>query len=174
MDCVVRESTDRNILFERWMSEYGTALLRMCIICLLDVGLAERAMQSTFLKAYHHMDQLERKEAGSAKVCLMRIAIHTLRKYRRTGRLRIIGGYKVMKQSDLSLAELAEQKRVLFQAIMDLPAKYKEALLLSHYQEMTIEDVGKTLHLSKSIVQFRLKAATEKIRSKLERWYFNE
>ncbi len=167
MDCVVRKNTERNILFERWMGEYGTAMLRICIIYLFDVKLAERAMQNTFLKAYHYMDQLVGKGTMSEKALLMRIAIHTLRKYRRISRLRTIGRHKAVEQPDFSLVELAEQKKVMFQAIMELPAKQKEVLLLSHYQDMAIEYVDAILHLSKSIVQYRLKTAIEKIRSKL-------
>jgi RNA polymerase sigma-70 factor (ECF subfamily) len=174
MDGIISRNNDRVIRLEKWMDEYGTAVLRMCILCFFDAQLAERAMQRTFLKAYHQMDRLERKGTVDEKVYLMHIALHTLRRCRCISRFRHIGRHRVIELPNLSLAGLAEHKKVLFQAIMDMPFRYKEVVLLFHYQGMTVENVGKTLHLSKPTVQYRLKTASEKIRSKLERWYFDE
>lgn len=172
MDDVFGENNDRNIRFEKWMDEYGTAILRMCIICLLDVGLADKAMRCTFLKAYRHMDRY--KEPDREKTLLMRVAMRACRRYRFAGWLCRMFRHSAFRHPDLSLAGMAEQKKILLQAIMDLPFRYKEVVLISHYQDMAIEDAGKTLHLSRSMVRFRLKAAKERIRSKLERWYFDE
>jgi len=156
------------------MNLYGTAMFRMCIIYLNDVTLAEAAMQDTFLKAYRRMDSLEIMKAGSEKAWMMCFAIKACRHYRRVGWLRHIGRHNDLKGSNIVLSEMAEQKRVLLKAIMALPAKQKEVVLLSHYQDMIVEDAGKSLHLSQSAVKFRLKTAMKKIRSKLERWYFDE
>jgi RNA polymerase sigma-70 factor (ECF subfamily) len=174
MDDVLCGNNDRNIRLEKWLNEYGTAVLRICIIFFMDVDMAEKAMQHTFLNVYRHMDRFTEKGPDGGKVFLMRIAIHACRRYRCTGWFCSIVKHVASRHPDLSLAGMAEQKKVLLQAILDLPFRYKEVVLLSHYQDMDIENVGKALHLSKSIVQFRLKTAMEKIRTKLERWYFDE
>ncbi len=174
MDCALMDSNDRDARFEKWLDLYATTILRMSIIYLNDVALAEAATQEAFLKAHHHMVLLKDNAAAGEKACLMRIAVHICRKYWRAGRLRSIGRYKAMELPNLSLAALAGQRRELLKAIMGLPARHKEVVLLSHYQDMTMEDVGKILRLSKPAVQLRLKTAMEKIRSKLERWYFDE
>jgi len=174
MDNALILSNDRWARLVKWMNSYGTFMLRMCIIYLHDVTLAEVAMQATFLKAYKHMDSLERNEVGREKARMMRIAIKTCRHYRRVGRFRQIGWHNSLEQFKPIFTEMVEQKKVLLAAIMDLPKKHKEVVLLFDYQDMTVEDVGICLGLSKPSVQYRLNTAMGKLRMKLERWYFDE
>ena len=40
------------------MEVYGDGLKRLCCVYLRDMGLAEDAVQETFIKAYDHIDEL--------------------------------------------------------------------------------------------------------------------
>lgn len=75
MDDVLCGNNDRNIRLEKWLDEYGSPMLRICILCLMDVGLAEKAMRHIFLKAYRHMDRFLEKGQDGEKVFLMRFAL---------------------------------------------------------------------------------------------------
>lgn len=66
------------------MDVYGDGLKRLCCVYLRDLGLAEDAVQETFIKAYDHIDELLAGEIESAKAWLMRIAVNTCKDYRRT------------------------------------------------------------------------------------------
>ena len=59
------------------MDVYGDGLKRLCCVYLRDLGLAEDAVQETFIKAYDHIDELLAGEIESAKAWLMRIAVNT-------------------------------------------------------------------------------------------------
>ena len=50
-DCQVPDKTQDQAI-ERMMDEHGSRLLRLCYLRLLDQGLAEDALQDTFLKAW--------------------------------------------------------------------------------------------------------------------------
>ena len=49
------------------MDVYGDGLKRLCCVYLRDLGLAEDAVQETFIKAYDHIDELLAGEIESAK-----------------------------------------------------------------------------------------------------------
>ena len=68
----------------RWIAEYSEAILRACRLLLSDRGQAEDAMQDTFLKAWRHMADYEKKHVENDKAWLLRIAANTCRDYRRS------------------------------------------------------------------------------------------
>ena len=58
--------------------------------------------------------------------------------------------------------------RELFLTVMGLPDKYKQVVLLYHYQNMTMEEVADALRVSRPAVSRRLKKAYELLRAELE------
>ena len=58
--------------------------------------------------------------------------------------------------------------RELFLTVMSLPDKYKQVVLLYHYQSMTMEEVADALRVSRPAVSRRLKKAYELLRAELE------
>jgi len=67
--------------FEELVDFYQTSLLRMCYLNLHDLGLAEDAVQETFVKAYRAMPSF--RGDSDVKTWLMRIAINTCRDMQR-------------------------------------------------------------------------------------------
>ena len=51
----------------------------------------------------------------------------------------------------------------LTKAIMELPAKYKEIILLHFYQDMTFREIAGTLDIAVSTVGKRIKVACSKL-----------
>ena len=72
------------IRIRNWMDQYGDALLKVCIVYLTDYGLAEDAVQDTFLNAWRFMDRFEGRNGCSEKTWLTSIAVNVCRSYRRT------------------------------------------------------------------------------------------
>ena len=62
-----------------------------------------------------------------------------------------------------------DDREELAQAIVRLPRKYKDVLLLCYYQDMSQEEAAQALRLSPSAVSKRLKHAREELRELLER-----
>lgn len=165
--CKVREER-----ITRIMAQHGRELKRMCYVYLKDLALAEDAVQDTFLKAYRALDGF--REESSEKTWLMRIAVNTCKDYLR-------GAWFRRVDRRVSLDELPEEGHnpqmpdpTVAQAIMSLPARYREVILLRYYQEMEITDIADVLHIPGGTVKSRLSRAREKLAKQLERWYFDE
>jgi len=157
----------------RLMESYGTAMLRMCYLSLHDVMLAEDAVQDSFLKAYQKWDTF--RGECSEKTWLMRIAVNTCRDYRRRAWFRwqsrsvdveqliIPGGTPVDARDDTVL-----------KAVMALPIREREAVLLRYYQQMKLQEISQTLGIPEGTVTSRLNRARSRLRRQLEGWYFDE
>ena len=62
-----------------------------------------------------------------------------------------------------------DDREELAQAILKLPRKHRDVLLLYYYQDMNQEEVAQALNTSPSTVSKRLKHARDKLRTLLER-----
>ena len=54
-------------------------------------------------------------------------------------------------------------------AVMKLPRKMREAIILYYYQDMSTEEIAETLGIAQSSVSNRLRRGREKLRKMLER-----
>ncbi len=152
--------------FCRLVETYQTALLRSCYLILQDRGMAEDAVQETFLKAYRAMDMF--RGQCSEKTWLMRIAVNTCRDMRRRAWFRYIDRRVTPEDMAEASVPFIEREDSLVQAIMTLPQKEKETLLLYYYHDMTVTEIGESLHLSVSAVSHRLKRGRERLKTLLE------
>ncbi len=156
----------------RLVDQYQTALLRMCYMYLRDRALAEDAVQETFLKAYKALDTY--RGDGSEKAWLMRIAINTCRDMRRSAWFRYVDRRitpEIIHEPSVQMEEADEE---LTLAIMKLPGKLKEVVMLYYYQGMKVAEIADSLAVSASSVSGRLNRAKNKLRTALERGCFNE
>ena len=54
------------------------------------------------------------------------------------------------------------------EVVMNLPCRYKKAVLLYYYQGLTMEETAETLGVAASTISTRLKKARQKLRLDLE------
>ncbi len=59
------------------------------------------------------------------------------------------------------------EKRELYQAVMDLPGKYRLPLYLYYYEGYAVDEVGEIMGLNPSTVQTRLARGREKLKKTL-------
>ncbi len=59
------------------------------------------------------------------------------------------------------------EKRELYQAVMDLPGKYRLPLYLYYYEGYAVDEVGEIMGLNPSTVQTRLARGREKLKKML-------
>ena len=66
-----------------------------------------------------------------------------------------------------TIVEKDEIRRVIVQAIQELPEKEKKVLVLYYYEDLTLKEIGQVLHVTESRVsQLHTKAIT-RLRTKL-------
>ena len=130
---------------------------------------AEDAVQETFMKAYLGMNSF--RQESSEKTWLTRIAVNTCRDMMRSSWFRHNDRRITPEELQLPSQQRIydDQEEELAQTIIKLPRKYKDALLLYYYQDMSQEEVAQALNTSPSTISKRLKHAREKLRILLER-----
>lgn len=148
------------------MLQYKADLLRVCYLYLRDRGLAEDAAQETFVKAYQAMESY--RGEGSEKAWLMRIAVNTCKDMRRSAWFRYVD--RRIKPEALPHASqpFSTQDEALTLAVMSLPRKQMEAVILYYYQGMDLKEVADTLDVAVSTISTRLRNARMKLETALK------
>lgn len=155
---------------EQLIEQYGDGLLRVCLLYLKDYGLAEDAVQETFLRAYRNYHQFEGR--SSEKTWLTAIAINVCRNMLRSPwRKRMVGeeALALLKTEDPAMPDPTVSR-----AVMKLPRDQRAAVILYYVQEMKIREIAQVLEIPQATVSSRLGRARQKLRAELKEWYFDE
>ena len=152
---------------EQWITDYSDAILRICFVYLRDRAQAEDALQDTFLKAWKHMDHLERQQTMSEKAWLMRIAINTCHDYHRSKWFRHTDMRRALEDLPPQAMAVLPDDHALLMDVYNLPEKFKQVILLYYYQEMTLAQTAEILAISPSAVHNRLAKAREMLKGRL-------
>ena len=158
--------------FTELVNTHQTSLLRMCYLNLHDSGLAEDAVQETFVKAYRALPAF--RGDSDPKTWLMRIAINTCRDMQRGSWLKHLSRTVTLDELAEPSESFSEDALTVNVEIARLPVKLREAVLLYYYQNMKTEEVAEALGIAVSSVAERLKRAKEKLRQSLKGAYFDE
>ena len=151
------------------INAYGDSVKRMCCVYLRELGAAEDAAQDTFIKAYAHIDALLGGKIRSEKAWLMRIAVNTCKDALRSSWMRRIDRSRAIEELPLSITPNHEENLALTQAVMALPAKLREIILLHYYQDLNLRTCAQILNISAATATRRLQQAQEKLKLELER-----
>lgn len=158
---------NREQRFNQWIEAYSDTILKTCFLYLSDRGQAEDATQDTWIKAWKHMDDFERKKIVNAKAWLLRIAINTCKDYRRTAWFRHIDRKQSLEELPPQLLSVEPKDETLTLLVMELPDRYKQVILLYYFQGLTMRETAGALGLSQPTVQRRLKQAEALLKTSL-------
>jgi RNA polymerase sigma factor, sigma-70 family len=160
-------SMNREERLSRWIDDYSDAILRTCFLYLSDQTQAEDALQDTWIKAWRHMGEYERKGILNDKAWLMRIAINTCKDYRRTAWFRHIDNRKALDELPPRLLQVEQEDHTLSLMVMELPDRYKQVVLLHYFQGLTQRETAEALGLTPSAVLRRLRSAEALLKQSL-------
>lgn len=150
---------------ERMIRENEISLKRLCYLYLHDRTLAEDAVQETFLKAYRFLKDF-RGEANE-RTYLTRIAINTCRDILRGGWFRHMDR-RVTPEELPARREADPYHREVAAAVMNLPRKLREVILLYYYRGLNMQEIAEMLNITQPAVTGRLKRAREKLKTELK------
>ena len=174
-EVIVRVLDGDLALFELIMRRYNGLLYRVARGILKYNGLAEDAVQETYLTAFRRLDQFRGPEGFGAwltKICI-RNALHILR---RDSRLRAVGdddGSDCL--SKLSAAPSSEPEAntlaretaaVLEHAVESLPRDYRLVYILREIEGLNIQETAESLCINQGTVKSRLHRARQAVRSR--------
>lgn len=166
MEAVMDPGSKRDQVIEKLIRLYQTPLLRLCYIQLQDRALAEDAVQETFLKAYRGYSEF--RGECSEKTWLIRIAVNVCRDYQRGSWFRHTDRSITPDMLQVGTVQPETEDMDLSLAVMKLPRKMRETILLYYYQDMSTEEIARTLGITQSTVSYRLQKSRAKLRMLLE------
>jgi len=159
------------------MERHSQRIYRIALSYLRKPDDAKDAVQETFVKAFQHAARWDRSaEVGP---WLTRIAVnHSIDLYRR-GRRRL-QSEEPLAEGDhdqrVSTGDPSPERRVIGGQIGDrigaalraLPEKQRAVFVLRHYEELSLEEIARTLDLSLGTVKSSLHRATQGLRVRLQ------
>ena len=166
MEAVMDPDSMRDQKIEELIRLYQVPLLRLCYVQLQDKALAEDAVQETFMKAYRGFDSF--RGESSEKTWLCRIAVNVCRDFERGSWFRHTDRRVTPDMLPEAAEPPAERDIDLTLAIMALPRKLREAVILYYYQDMGTGEIADALGIAQSSVSNRLKRGRDKLRKALE------
>ena len=173
----------QNLDVEELFRLYGNDVLRMCNVYLRKQSLAEDAFQDVFVKVMTRSDSY--RGDSDIKYWILSIARNVCLDYLKSSymkRTSFMGDLldKTKPQSEEKkrikplpgnqveerLIDAMDTSSPLLDAVQNLPAKYKDVILLRFYFDMDNEAIAKQLGITESTVRSRLMRA----RAKLKDW----
>ncbi len=157
------------------VAEYSTALYRVAFSVTRNAAEAEDAVQETFLRVLRHESHLG--EIRDYRVWLVRIVWNIVLDRKRRAKTRPEGEdladhARALPSSDraadASVISAQERDRIL--ALIDrLPAREREALLLSAVEELTTAEIAAALRTTESSIRSRIFRARRELAVLLEK-----
>ena len=171
----------QNLDVEELFRLYGNDVLRMCNVYLRKQSLAEDAFQDVFVKVMTRSDSY--RGDSDIKYWILSIARNVCLDYLKSSymkRTSFMGDLldKTKPQSEEKkrikplpgnqveerLIDAMDTSRPLLDAVQNLPAKYKDVILLRFYFDMDNEAIAKQLGITESTVRSRLMRARAKLK----------
>jgi len=166
------EHDQRRAWLEDAMNRWETSLLRVCFAYLGDASLAEDVVQETFLKAWRSYARF--RGAAGEKTWLMRIAVNTCKDIRKSAWFRHTDRASALDALPEGSVPFDGRDDTVTRAVMALPEKMRQAVLLRWFQGMTVEETARALRLPRSTVYHRLQKAQMMLKDELEAWFYED
>lgn len=131
---------------------------------------AEDVSQDVFLKLYSHNTKFESEE--ELKAWLIRVTTNTCHSYFRNPFRKRKTEIDEKEIENIVGSSSSEQeiinRKVVMDAAMSLPERYRIVVYLYYYEEYSICQISNTLNIKETTIQTRLSRAREKLKSVLK------
>lgn len=168
MDIPAPSESDEERL-TRLMQIHGSAVLRVCYLYLKDHALAQDAAQTAFVKAWQALSSL--RSNASEKAWLMRIAVNTCKTMLRSPEYRLYAQSPDMDELPEPSVHDEHPDSTVLSAVLALPQKYREVVMLHYYQGLSGPEVARILRIPQATVLTRLHRARKLLETELKGWY---
>ncbi|MER2126401.1 sigma-70 family RNA polymerase sigma factor [Solibacillus sp.] len=154
---------------EQLIDTYSDYLYRIAFIYTKDRLAAEEVVQDVFLNYYHRSEQF--KGDASLKTYLVKMTMNRSCDYLRSWKNKkhtMLEFFQGTTKGTEQLYVERELRADITAAVLTLPLKDREVLLLYYYEEMTVFEIADVLEVAVSTVKSRLQRARKKLKPKLQ------
>ena len=155
-------SRDPTAYFEMMYEKYATDVLRVCYYYLGDRQQAEDVTQDVFVRLITTCPELQE---GREKAWLLKVALNRCRDlWRGAWVKRVVLGSPVFETIPApDETERRDEEEAMMKAIHQLPATFRESILLYYYQGYGISEIAEMLGLPEGTISSRLSRARKKL-----------
>ena len=151
---------------EREMAEaiqqYGDTVRRLCMVHLKNYADTEDIFQTVFLK--YALTSVSFDSDEHEKAWLIRVTLNACKDLLKSiFRSRTVSLEELMEQP----AQLSADHREVLEAVLSLPARYRDVVYLHYYEEYTAPEIARILGKNVNTVYTRLTRAKGLLREKL-------
>lgn len=152
------------------MQAHGDYLMRLSYVYVKNWSAAEDIVQDVFIK---HFESQQFEGRANIKTYLSKMTIHKSCDYLRSlkNRLRILEN--LWKSSEQTLPSIEQQtlkkleQNTIAKAVLELPVKYREVIVLFYYEELTSLEISYLLDVSENTIKTRLKRGRDLLKTSL-------
>ena len=135
--------------FSSLINEYSVNMYRLSYGILHSGADAEDAVSEAVLKAYENLNTLRKPE--SFKAWIMQITVNEARKiYRRSQK------HICIEQVQEMAPAFYDDYHELWDVVMKLEENYREVNILYFYEQLSLKEISKVLHIAEGTVKSRL------------------
>ena len=149
--------------FEAKYNEYGNMLFKIAFLYLGNASDTEDVLQDVFTKylcGKYRFKNSEHEKAWFIRVTQNKCLDYLKKSGRKNECIDDVTVTAIYKDEDLEQDVIAK--------VIALPEKYKSAIILFYYNDYTVEEISKTLKISKSAVKKRLQRGRDILKLELE------
>lgn len=145
----------------RAIEQYGDMVRRICLVHLKNEADSQDIFQNVFLK--YLLSSADFENGEHEKAWFIRVTVNACKDLRK----------RLFFRQTVPLEELSEQAaaetedRTVIEAVLALPAKYKDAIYLHYYEGYTAVEIGKILKKNPNTVYTLLTRGRELLRKSL-------
>ena len=147
----------------RLMDAYGPSLVGMCTLLLKDAHLAQDVTQETFIRAWRK-GRLRRE---TEKAWLTRGAVNLCRDEYRSRWFRHVDRRITPEELPIPADAPAEEGGLLDRVSL-LPRKEREVIVMHYWNDMSPEEIARTLNIDRATVFRRLQRGRKRLKIELE------
>lgn len=151
---------------EKFIYDHGDELLRLAYTYVKNKQVAEDVVQDVLIKAFEKQDLF--REEAKYRTYLYRMTINRSYDYLRSWHYKnTIMGEKIQHLFGRSTEQdivTQSENRLLAQAVLSLPLKYREVIVLTYYLDYSSEEIGMLLNCSPATVRTRLARGRKKLK----------
>lgn len=159
---VYTQKRDKTVYFAELYEKYANDVLRMCYFYLADRQKAEDVCQDVFVRLITTTPVLQE---GKEKAWLLKVAMNRCRDLWRGAWLKrvVLGSpmFELVPAPD-EFSQKDDQQE-LMGAINELPAMFKEVILLHYYQGYSITEIAEMMDLPEGTISSRLSRGRKKL-----------
>lgn len=143
------------------MKEYGEEIKRLVYTFVKNWTQAEDITQDVFITIYTKLDSFQKKSA--IRSWIYSIAINKSKDYLKSWQYRKlqlsdkITGVTFSEKNNVEVRVITHSEdQILYQAVLQLPLKYREVILLHYYKGFLVRETSEFLSLNEATVKTRL------------------